>query len=97
VEIRPDIRAPRAAGLAGEARLDVGQPDIIRPPLGADGRPKAALVIRAIDQQPANAGGAHFGECDLAAGFGHGVICCNAKSRAMIKHMYLYLYHAPTA
>jgi hypothetical protein len=30
MEVWPYIRAPRAAGLAGEARLDVGKPSIIR-------------------------------------------------------------------
>jgi len=72
IEIGPDIRAPRAAGLAGEARLDVGQPGIIRPAVAADRGPMAAMVVRAIDQQPANAARAHFSEGDLLAGrFGH--------------------------
>jgi hypothetical protein len=28
MEIWPDISTPLAAGLAGEARLDIGQPDV---------------------------------------------------------------------
>jgi hypothetical protein len=71
MEIRAEIRAPLAAGLAGEARLDVGQPDVIRPSVAADRRPMAAPEIRAIDQQAANASGAHLGEGDLLAGVGH--------------------------
>ena len=72
MEIGTDIRTLGAAGLAGEARLDVGKPGIIRPAVAADRGPMAALVIRAIDQETANAGGSHIGECDLLAGrFGH--------------------------
>jgi len=72
MEVRADIRAPLAAGLAGEAKLDIGQPNIIGPSVAADRRPMAALIIRAIDQETANASGAHFSEGDLlAGGVGH--------------------------
>jgi hypothetical protein len=77
MKIRPDIRAALAASLTGEARLDVGQPGIIRPAVAADRGPMAAPEIRAIDQEAANAGGAHFGEGDLLAGFWHAVILPN--------------------
>jgi hypothetical protein len=33
VEFRPYVGAPRAAGLANKARLKIGQPDIIGPPI----------------------------------------------------------------
>jgi hypothetical protein len=71
MEIRADISASLAAALADEARLDVGQPDAIRPSVAADRCPTAAPVIRAIDQEAANASGAHFAECDLSGGGGH--------------------------
>jgi hypothetical protein len=53
------------ASLAGEARLDIGQPGIVRPSVTAYGHVAPAPVIRAIDQEPANASGAHLGEGDL--------------------------------
>jgi hypothetical protein len=63
---------PADRSLAGEARLDVGQPDPIRPSVAADRGPLAAPEIEAIDQQPANASGAHFAEGDfLTARLGH--------------------------
>jgi hypothetical protein len=73
IEVRTDISASPAAGLAGEARFDVGQPNLVGPSVGADRDPMAALEIGAIDQQAANAGGAHFSQGDLLAGeFRHG-------------------------
>jgi hypothetical protein len=70
-EIRTDIGASLAANVAGKQRLYVGQPDVIRPSVGAHGRRVAALVVRAIDQETANAKGAHLSEGDvLLAGEG---------------------------
>src|SRR6202022_4441405 len=73
MEIRTDVSTLRAARLAGKPGLDFGQPDVIRPPVAADGDPVAALVIRAINQQTANARSAHLSEGDLllAGAFGH--------------------------
>jgi hypothetical protein len=65
MEIRADISASLAAGLAGKARLDVGQPNVIRPSVAADRCPMAAFVIRAIDQDAMHAGCAHLGEGDF--------------------------------
>ena len=59
VEVRPDVSTALAARLTDEPRFDVGQPDIIRPLIanvGADPGRMAALIIRAIDQDAANAG-----------------------------------------
>jgi len=39
MEIGAHVRAPPAAGLAGELGLQIGQPDIIRPSVAADRRP----------------------------------------------------------
>jgi hypothetical protein len=69
-KIRADISASLATSLAGEARLDVGQPDAIRPSVAADRGPMAAPEIRAIHQETANARGAHFGEGDFLGGQG---------------------------
>jgi hypothetical protein len=64
--------APFRPHLASEQRFDVGKPDVIRPSVAADRDRVAAPIIGAIDQETANAGGAHFGEGDLlAGGFGH--------------------------
>jgi len=70
VKVWPDVRAAPAARLAGEPGLNVGKSDIIRPSVAADRRPMAALVIRAIDQQAANATGTHFSKSDFLAGKG---------------------------
>jgi hypothetical protein len=64
-EIRANVGTFPSASLASEARLDIGQPDIIRPAVAADCRRMAAPVVRAIDQETANARGAHFSEGDL--------------------------------
>jgi hypothetical protein len=72
MEVRADFRAFPAAGLAGEFRFDVAKPDVIRPSVAADRDRVAAPIIGAIDQETANAGGAHLGEGDLLAGrFAH--------------------------
>ena len=67
-----DIGSSLATNLACEKRLEIGQPDVIRPSVAADRCPMTALVIRAIDQETANVSGAHLGEGDLllAAGLG---------------------------
>ena len=70
MKIRPDVGAAPAARLTDEAIFDVGQPDIVRPLIGADRDVVAALVIAAIDQDAANAGFAHLAKGDLL-GSGH--------------------------
>ena len=65
MEVRPDVSASLPAYLAGEPGLYVRQPDVIGPSVAADRRPVRAVIIRAIDQQPANAGFAHLAEGDL--------------------------------
>jgi hypothetical protein len=69
MEIRADIRTPLTAGLAGEAWFNVWQPNVIRPSVAADRGPVAAMVVGAIDQETANAGGSHFSEGDLLFAF----------------------------
>jgi hypothetical protein len=59
MEIQPDVRAFAPTGLTGEARLHVGQPEIIRPLVAADRDPVTIVIIAAIDQQSANA---HFAQ-----------------------------------
>src|SRR5258706_10992117 len=63
--IRPDISASPAARLADELRLQIGQPDVIGPSVAADRRPMAAVIVGAIDQQAANAGGSHLSEANF--------------------------------
>jgi hypothetical protein len=57
--------------MAGKSRLQVTQPNVIRPSVAADRGPLAAMIIRAADQQIANAGGTHFGEVDILGAFHH--------------------------
>jgi len=72
MEVGADVRAFLAACPAGKPRLDVRQPNIVFPWVAADRHRIAASVIRAIDDEIANAGCAHFGECDLRTGsLGH--------------------------
>ena len=61
----PHVGAAPAAGRAGEARLDIRQPHMIRPAVGADLDVMAAFVVAAIDQNVAHAGFAHFAESDF--------------------------------
>jgi hypothetical protein len=70
IEVRADIRAFLAAALASEPPLDVRQPNAIRPSVAADRGPMAAPEIGAVDQETANASGAHFSEGDLLGGHG---------------------------
>ena len=62
---RPHFRAALAAGGGGESRLDVGEPHMIRPAVGADLDVVPTAVVAAIDQHIADAGGAHVAECDF--------------------------------
>jgi hypothetical protein len=64
-KLRPHVCATFAAGSAGEAWLDVRQPDIIAPALCADLGRMAAAVIAAIDQHIADAEGARLAEGDF--------------------------------
>ena len=59
-------------GGAGEAILDVRQPEIIGAAIRADRERVAAAVVCAVDQDTANASGAHFCEGDLLAAWGNG-------------------------
>jgi len=54
MEIGPGVRALPAT-LARELGLRIGQSDVVRPPIAADRRPVRAMIVAAIDQQPANA------------------------------------------
>jgi hypothetical protein len=73
--MRPDVGAPLAASLTGKPRLNIRQPDVIRPSIRAQRRPMTAVKVRAINQEPANAHLAHLSEGDLLAGrFGHAAI-----------------------
>ena len=69
---RSDVGVLLAAGLAGEQRLDIGQPDIIGPSVSADRGRMAALVILTVDKQTAHAGVAHLSEGDLLRAAGEG-------------------------
>jgi hypothetical protein len=64
-KVGPHIGAALAACLADETIFDVGEPDIVRSLVADDRDRVAALVIRAINQDAANAGFAHFTEGDF--------------------------------
>jgi hypothetical protein len=65
IKIRPDVGAALAARPADEARLDVGQPDIIGPSIPADHDRVAAAIVGAIDHEAAHAHVAHLREGDF--------------------------------
>ena len=71
MKIWPDVCSALAAFLADEPVFDVGEPDIVRPLIGADRDVVAALVIAAIDQNAANAGFAHLAEGDFLVSMPH--------------------------
>jgi hypothetical protein len=52
--IRPRLGSPVSISLAGKPRLQVGQSDIIRPSVAADGCPMATPEVLAIDQETAH-------------------------------------------
>jgi hypothetical protein len=96
IKVRPNVGAPHAASPTDEPRLNVGQPDIIRPRVGADRYVVTALVVGAIDQEPANAGGAHFAERDLLrAGIGGHVALKRGRSGTAIGLLGPPLYPEP--
>jgi hypothetical protein len=68
--IGPHIGTAPAASLADETRLEIGQSDVIGPSIAADRCVVAAAIIGTVDQEAANASGAHFSEGDLLAGQG---------------------------
>jgi len=84
VEVRPDIGPAIAARLTGKPGFKIRQANVIRPPVSADRRGMAALIVGAIDQQPAYAGCAHFREGDLSGRDRHAAIearsCAARKS-----------------
>jgi hypothetical protein len=55
IEIRPDVGASLAAGLAHEARLKIGEPNVIRPSVRTDRDRVAAVVILTVDKQTVHA------------------------------------------
>jgi hypothetical protein len=84
MEVRPHVGAAPAAHLAREPGLDVRQPDIIRPRVARDRSPMAAMMIRPIDQEAANTGGAHFGGGDFLRALdmgGHAYDCAERGRR----------------
>ena len=64
IEIRPDVGTAPAASGAGETRLKIGQPNVIRPGIGAGRDVMRTVIVAAIDQDAANAGFAHLAEGD---------------------------------
>jgi hypothetical protein len=64
---RWSIEAALMSQEANKPGLEIGQPDVIRPPIGADRDRTAAPEIGAIDQDAADTGLAHFTESDLVA------------------------------
>ena len=71
MKIRPHVGSAPTASPANEPIFDVGEPDIVRPLIAADRDGVAALVIRAINQDTANAGFAHLAEGDLLRALDH--------------------------
>jgi hypothetical protein len=60
--IRAQVSARVATSLADELRLEIRQPHVIRPPVRAERDGMRAMIISIVDQNAANAGGAHLGK-----------------------------------
>jgi hypothetical protein len=82
--IGPDIGAAPAARLTGKPLLKIGQADIIGPSITADCCVMAATKIGAVDQETANASGAHFGEGDFLRTEGHASLKRCQTKRAIV-------------
>jgi hypothetical protein len=67
-EFRPHVPAALAAGGADETRLDVRQPNVVRPAVGADLDRVAASVVAAIDQHLTDAGFAQLADGEFGWG-----------------------------
>ena len=65
VEVGPDIGAAPAARLAHEPRLEIRQPQVIGPAIGAECNVMAATIVGAIDEDTLHAHLAHLAQCDL--------------------------------
>lgn len=65
MKVRPDVSTSLATSFAYEPRLDLGQPDVIRPSIGAGRNGMATIIIRAVDEDAAHTSGAHLSEGDL--------------------------------
>ena len=65
MKIRPDVRSALAASRADGTQLKFGEPDFIRPRIGAGCDVVAAPIITALDRDAAHAGLAHLAEGDL--------------------------------
>jgi len=59
------------ACLAGEPGLQIGKPNVILPLIAADRSPIRTTIITTVDQETANAGGAHFGQSYFLRPGGH--------------------------
>ena len=60
-----DLAASIATGVADQARLDIGQPQLVGPAIGVHHAVMVAMVVAAIDEDAAHAGSAHFAEGDF--------------------------------
>ena len=81
VEIRSNVSTALAASAADELRLNIRQPDIVGPGIAAQRYRVTAAVVRAVDQDAANAAVAHLAEADLGRAVGrHAVVEKGPKS-----------------
>ena len=55
MKIGPDVRYALAASGTDETRFKVGEPNVIRPAIGAGRDVMRAAIVAAIDQDTANA------------------------------------------
>ena len=65
IRITPDVGTTLAAGRANEPVLDIRQPNAIWLSITAHPDIVAATIVLTKDQEPAHAGGAHFGKGDF--------------------------------
>ena len=77
------MSVPRLPHAADEPTFDAEKPDIVRPMIGASLDVMAALVIRAINQDAANAGGAQFSEGDFLVVINNSEYACRTNRRSI--------------
>jgi hypothetical protein len=65
MKIWRDIRSALALNGSDETRLKIGQPDFIRPMVGAHLNVMRAVIVRAIHQDAANTGFARLAKGDF--------------------------------
>jgi hypothetical protein len=102
MKVGPEIGWPGAASLTDEQGFKIGQPDIVGPSVSTDPSPMVALVVRAIDQQAANADFEHFTQRYFLLGLRQslasaGVLATRSLERGLLGSRHIHASQAREA